>query len=63
MAEPQTAACCAGDRAGYLRHRWHGEEPCAASRAANTAYCRRYRSAHRAYFRHYRKRRATTPTS
>lgn len=40
--KPKPSLCCAGDRAGYLRHRWHDEEPCPASRAANTAYTREY---------------------
>lgn len=45
-AMPDPAACCTGDRAGYLRHRWHHTEPCEASRQANTDYARDYRANH-----------------
>jgi hypothetical protein len=34
--------CCAGDRAGYLRHKRRGEQACGASLEAHNAYTRAY---------------------
>jgi hypothetical protein len=36
-----------GTKSAYVRHLRHGDEPCAACKAANTAYIREYRARRR----------------
>lgn len=46
MSAPEGSASCSdacNTRAGWLRHRKAGEQPCQASKDANAAYSRAYR--------------------